>query len=135
NEHIVQAASNPAGATSAVFRFGMTNAGNNWWWAIDNVRAKFDKTNPTGANLTAAVATGPSHGALTLNPNGSFTYTATAGYTGADSFTYTATDGIATSAPATVSIQVYANNATPVANADAYTVKQGATLTANGVAV
>src|SRR4029079_12473014 len=38
--------------------------------------------------LTAAVVTGPSHGTLTLNANGSFTYTPAANYNGADSFTY-----------------------------------------------
>jgi hypothetical protein len=27
----------PAGATSVRFEFGLTNAGNDWWWAIDNV--------------------------------------------------------------------------------------------------
>ncbi len=27
----------PAGATSVRFRFGLTNAGNDWWWAIDNL--------------------------------------------------------------------------------------------------
>ncbi|MBI1191324.1 MAG: hypothetical protein GC200_11670 [Tepidisphaera sp.] len=29
----------PAGATSVRFEFGLTNAGNDWWWAIDNLAA------------------------------------------------------------------------------------------------
>ncbi|MFA6044944.1 MAG: hypothetical protein WC718_08170 [Phycisphaerales bacterium] len=29
----------PAGATSVRFEFGMTNAGNDWWWAVDNLAA------------------------------------------------------------------------------------------------
>ena len=27
----------PAGATSVRFEFGLTNAGNDWWWAVDNL--------------------------------------------------------------------------------------------------
>src|SRR2546425_7102586 len=42
--------------------------------------------------LTAVVVTGPSHGALTLNANGSFSYTPAANFHGSDSFTYTANE-------------------------------------------
>ena len=44
-------------------------------------------------SLTAVLVTGPSHGALTLNANGSFSYTPAANYNGPDSFTYKANDG------------------------------------------
>ena len=44
-------------------------------------------TDIDSASLTAAVVTGPTHGTLTLNANGSFTYTPNADYNGADSFT------------------------------------------------
>ena len=40
---------------------------------------------------------GPAHGTLTLNANGSFTYTPDANYNGTDSFTYQANDGTADS--------------------------------------
>lgn len=60
----------------------------------------------TPSSLTAAIASGPSHGVLTLNASGSFTYTPTSTFSGSDSFTYTASDGSATSAAATVSITV-----------------------------
>ena len=50
-----------------------------------------------GNTLTAVLATGPAHGALTLNANGSFTYTPVANYNGPDSFTYRANDGTADS--------------------------------------
>jgi hypothetical protein len=43
---------------------------------------------------------------LSLNANGSFTYTPNAGFSGADSFTYEANDGTVDSAAATVSITV-----------------------------
>ena len=42
---------------------------------------------------------GPSHGTLTLNSDGSFTYTPTAGFSGTDCFTYYAYDGIPTADP------------------------------------
>ncbi len=58
--------------------------------------------------LTAAVASGPSHGTLALDPGGSFTYTPDDDYVGTDTFTYTASDGTETSAPATVTITVAA---------------------------
>ncbi|WP_348223492.1 Ig-like domain-containing protein [Luteolibacter sp.] len=56
--------------------------------------------------LTAAINAGPGHGAVTLNANGSFTYTPTAGYSGADSFTYHANDGLLDSNTATVSLTI-----------------------------
>jgi hypothetical protein len=57
-------------------------------------------------SLQAQLATAPAHGALTLNANGSFSYTPTAGYSGPDSFAYVATDGTATSGQAVVAITV-----------------------------
>jgi hypothetical protein len=45
---------------------------------------------------------------LTLNPNGSFTYTPNAGFVGTDSFTYRANDKALDSAPATVTVKVTA---------------------------
>jgi hypothetical protein len=37
NETIVVDIPNPAGATSMVITFGLYDAGNDWWWAIDNI--------------------------------------------------------------------------------------------------
>ena len=65
-------------------------------------------TDDDGDALTAVGPVGPAHGQLTLNADGSFTYTPDAGYTGADSFTYRADDGLAQSPPATVTITVTA---------------------------
>ncbi len=78
--------------------------------------------NDTDADLNSLTVatprpiTGPSHGSLTLNANGTFTYTPTANYNGSDSFTYQATDGAANSSTATVTITVYPTNDQPVAN-------------------
>ncbi len=64
--------------------------------------------------LTAVLVSGPTHGTLTLNANGSFTYTPPANYNGSDSFTYKANDGTANSnTGATVSIAVNAVNDAP----------------------
>ena len=49
---------------------------------------------------------GPSNGSLTLNSDGSFSYTPNSGFTGSDSFTYSATDGIADSGVTTVTLTV-----------------------------
>jgi VCBS repeat-containing protein len=54
--------------------------------------------------LTAVQVSAPTHGTLTLNSDGSFTYQATAGYVGSDSFTYKANDGTDDSNVATVTI-------------------------------
>ncbi len=61
----------------------------------------------SGTGLTAVLATNVSNGTLTLNANGSFTYTTTLA-SGTDSFTYGASDGTVTGAPATVAINVTA---------------------------
>jgi hypothetical protein len=65
-------------------------------------------TDPDGDTLTAVLASGPSHGSLALNPDGSFTYAPAANFNGTDSFTYRAGDGELNSNPATVTIQVRA---------------------------
>lgn len=61
-----------------------------------------------GETLTAVLAAGPAHGAVTLNADGSFLYTPAAGYSGADSFTYRAADASSSSAVTTVSLNVVA---------------------------
>ncbi len=61
---------------------------------------------PDGDPLTAVKVSDPAHGVLTLNSNGSFTYSPAASYNGPDSFTYKANDGSADSNIATVKITV-----------------------------
>ncbi len=63
-------------------------------------------TDVEGSPLTAVKVADPDHGTLSLNPNGSFTYTAEVGFTGPDTFTYKANDGTADSNVATVTITV-----------------------------
>jgi ELWxxDGT repeat protein/VCBS repeat-containing protein len=82
-----------------------------------------------GDSLSAVLVTGPAHGTLTLNANGSFTYLPAANYFGPDSFTYKANDGQADSNVATASISVAAVNDNPVAGNDNYSTPQGTPLT------
>ena len=81
--------------------------------------------------LTATGVTQPVNGAVTLNTNGSFTYTPKVGFVGTDTFSYKASDGTATSAATTVTITVQAVppvNSAPVAGADAYDAVEGQSL-------
>lgn len=72
-------------------------------------------TDPENDPLSAVLEATVSHGSLTLNGNGSFTYTPSADYFGTDSFTYKANDGLLNSNPATVTITVNGVNDPPVA--------------------
>ena len=82
-------------------------------------------TDVDNVSLTTRLITGPAHGSLTFNSNGSFTYTPAAGYMGSDSFTYVANDGQADSNKATVSITVIAP---PVAANNAYALLENQPL-------
>ena len=63
-----------------------------------------------GDTLTAVWVSDPVHGNLTLNEDGSFTYTPDTGYEGSDSFTYKAFDGDLESNIATVTLTINAVN-------------------------
>ncbi len=65
-----------------------------------------DKDTDDLARLTVSLVSGVSHGTLTLNSDGSFTYTADKGYSGKDSFTYEVSDGALDSNTVTVTITV-----------------------------
>ena len=56
--------------------------------------------------LTAVLYSGVSHGTLTLNLNGGFTYAPTNGYAGSDRFQYRAFDGTSYSGTTTVALAV-----------------------------
>ncbi len=94
---------------------------------------------PVDCQLTFAIASAPAHGGAALktanacvsgSPNTDsaiYTYTPTAGYSGADSFTYTVSDGIATSAAKTVTLTVSAagSNTVPTATASSASTVHG----------
>ena len=87
-------------------------------------------TDADGDALSAAISSEPTHGAVTLDPDGSFTYAPDAGYNGADNFTYTVTDGRGGTNQAGVSITITPVDGAPLArnNIGYFTTKQNITL-------
>jgi T5SS/PEP-CTERM-associated repeat protein/predicted outer membrane repeat protein len=106
-------------------------------WGLDNVRVSVSGPAPTqagvlandsdadGDSLTAILESGPEHGELTLNADGTFTYVPEPHFFGTDRFVYRASDGFA-STPATVTIVVEQGpDQPPVAQPDHYTLTVG----------
>ncbi|HEY9906748.1 MAG TPA: Ig-like domain-containing protein, partial [Thermosynechococcaceae cyanobacterium] len=92
-----------------------------------------DRDPDNNVPLSAQEVSRPNNSAsFTLNPDGTFTYTPRANFSGTDSFTYAARDQIGgISTPATVTISVLAVNQTPIANNDSYSVNANGTLPGN----
>ncbi|HEX2014377.1 MAG TPA: cadherin-like domain-containing protein [Nitrososphaera sp.] len=84
-----------------------------------------------GEILTPILGSGPGHGELTLNPDGSFNYIPEANFNGIDSFTYRARDGTEYSNVGTVSILVRSVNDNPIAGDDGTTTGEGTPVTVN----
>lgn len=72
-----------------------------------------------GGGATPSVVASPLHGTVSLAADGSFVYTATPGYLGADSFSYQLSNGAGSSPAVTVSLTVFPG--APTANDDTYT--------------
>jgi VCBS repeat-containing protein len=87
-----------------------------------------------GDGLGSSVLSGPSNGTLTLDGDGSFTYTPNENFNGADSFTYSANDGNGGSDQATVTITVNDVNDVPVANNDSTSTPEDIAVDINVVA-
>ncbi|HVK11128.1 MAG TPA: tandem-95 repeat protein [Gemmataceae bacterium] len=73
---------------------------------------------------TVSVWTFPVFGLVTLNADGSFSYTPRPDFAGQDSFTYWISDGVAVSAQTIVRITVAPTNDAPAAAADSYTLDE-----------
>ncbi|MDY8149782.1 tandem-95 repeat protein [Vibrio sp. PBL-C16] len=71
---------------------------------------------------------GPANGTVSVNPDGSITYTPNDNYHGTDSFTYIVTSG-GVSESTTVNVDVTPVNDAPVANDDAATTQEDTTVT------
>ncbi len=79
--------------------------------------------------LSAILVSNPSHGTLTLNANGTFSYTHDGSETTSDSFTYRANDGTANGNLVTVTIAVTAKNDAPIALDDTATTDENTAVT------
>ncbi|WP_146247773.1 Ig-like domain-containing protein [Curtobacterium sp. MCSS17_006] len=82
--------------------------------------------NDLGTGLTVTGSSAPAHGSATVRPDGSYSYTPAAGFSGTDSFTYTVTDGSGGTDTVTVTVQV-----APAAQDDTVKVAAGGTATAD----
>ena len=100
----------------------MTAAGNTS--LLDN-----DTDADPGDTLTAALASNPQYGTITINANGTFNYVHNGASFSSDSFMYTASDGKITGAAVSVSIVVTGTNDPPIANNDVIIVPLNSTVT------
>ena len=75
--------------------------------------------------LTVRLAGDPAHGTVTLQSDGSFSYSPVSGFTGTDEFTYVANDGTVDSPAGTVTIAV---DETPLLFSDSFSRQTSATV-------
>ena len=93
-----------------------------------NGAVTFSDIDTNASSLVASVVTGPAHGALIFNPDGTFTYTPDTNYFGSDSFTYKINDGQIDGNTQTVNINVIFGNQPPVANNDSLSLNEDTPL-------
>ena len=86
------------------------------------------------ASLTYTVVTQAGHGAVTLNQDGSFSYTPQGDYSGSDSFTFKVNDGSLDSNVASVNLTINAVNDAPVAEDGSARGDEDTTITGTVVA-
>jgi hypothetical protein len=87
-----------------------------------------------GTTDTAVLGDPATHGALTLNPDGSFTYAPATDFNGPDSFTYCISFAGTCISTATVAITVTPKAVAPVAVDDSYTTPHSVVLTTDTAA-
>jgi hypothetical protein len=82
-------------------------------------------SDPSGLSLTAVLVSGPQHGMLTLNANGSFTYVNDGSNAPVDSFRYKANNGSADSNTALVTLTIIFGTAPVITSANNTTFTVG----------
>ena len=73
-------------------------------------------------------ATAPSHGTVTINPDGTYTYTPTTNFTGADTFSFIVTDGAVT-VERSITVTVNPVNDAPIASGGSLTTSEDVPFT------
>jgi gliding motility-associated-like protein len=108
-------------------------AGNNNRTTNENTQlsSSITATDPDGDALTYTLVTDVTHGTLTLNSNGTYTYLPDANYNGADSFVVTANDGNGGTTNITVNITVVPVNDPPVAGNNNRTTNEDTQLSSS----
>ncbi len=86
-------------------------------------------TDLDGDTLQITATSAPANGSVTINVDGTLTYTPNADFNGSDSFTYTIEDGRGGSDTATVSVTVNPVNDPPVATVDAASTDEDQAVT------
>jgi CshA-type fibril repeat protein len=84
---------------------------------------------PDADPLTITAVAQPTHGTVTVNPDGTVTYTPNPNFNGIDTFTYTVSDVQGGTSTAAVTVTVGAVNDTPVAVNDPATTSEGSPVT------
>ncbi len=122
---IISTANNPPVATNDVFVISEDNTltVNATYGILSN------DLDENGDTLASIISTNVTHGTILLHTNGSFAYTPSLNFFGADTFTYYASDGMANSNNATVSISVTPVNDPPVARNDTITTNEDTPIT------
>jgi VCBS repeat-containing protein len=100
---------------------------------VNGNAASNDSPSGDGGNIWSLVGTngGALHGTVTMNPNGTYTYTPAANYNGNDVFTYRLCDTDGDCSTATVTITINPVDDQPVAVNDAVTTNQGTSVNGN----
>ncbi|WP_433827506.1 Ig-like domain-containing protein [Actinoplanes sp. CA-015351] len=91
------------------------------------IRVLDNDSDANGDTLSVTATTTPAHGQVTVDADGTLTYTPASGFLGIDTFTYTVTDPDGLTDTTTVTVTVH--NAPPIAVDDRFTVKPGRAAT------
>jgi len=91
-------------------------------------------SDPENDLLTTALATGPGHGTVMMNSDGTYSYTPQAGYVGDDTFTYSATDGEIGAEPVQATVTITMTNTPPIPDTDVATAAQDVPVVINVLA-
>jgi VCBS repeat-containing protein len=101
---------------------------------VDALGVLANDTDIDGDPLTAELISGPQHGTLEMNADGSFSYVPDENFNGTDAFSYQASDGTSLSDLVAVEITVSAVNDAPVATNDQYATDEDQPLVVDAAA-